>query len=151
MMRAAHFVATGYVVKDGKTLLLLHKKLGFWLPPGGHIEENENPVEALMREVREETGLKVKILSPLISPPPKEKDVKFLHVPNHFQMETLPGHGIHFDLIYFCEPIGGREKFSIQESRDMKWFSPADLDSPQIRDEVRRVALQAINYVKKAR
>ena len=150
-MMESHFVATGYVVKNGKTLLLLHKKLGFWLPPGGHIEENENPIKALLREVREETGLKVKILSPLISPPPKEKDVKFLNVPNHFQMETLPGHGIHFDLVYFCKSIGGREKFSIRESRDMKWFSPKDLALPQIRDEVRRVALQAINYVENVR
>ncbi len=45
-----HFVATGYVVRDHKTLLLFHKKLQLWLPPGGHIDEGELPEEALRRE-----------------------------------------------------------------------------------------------------
>ena len=39
MTRRYCFVATGYLVRDAKTLLLKHKKLGMWLPPGGHIEE----------------------------------------------------------------------------------------------------------------
>jgi 8-oxo-dGTP pyrophosphatase MutT (NUDIX family) len=39
--------------------MLKHKKLGKWLPPGGHIEPNELPDDAACREVLEETGLKV--------------------------------------------------------------------------------------------
>ena len=38
-------------------LLIHHKGLGKWLPPGGHIEENEVPHEAAIREVYEETGI----------------------------------------------------------------------------------------------
>ncbi|MFH1779835.1 MAG: NUDIX domain-containing protein, partial [Candidatus Micrarchaeota archaeon] len=53
------FTATGFVVNPEKTnvLLIFHKKLGLWLPPGGHINEGEMPHEAVLREVKEETGV----------------------------------------------------------------------------------------------
>jgi len=37
----------------------MHPKLKKWLPPGGHVEENESPPEAATREVKEETGLEI--------------------------------------------------------------------------------------------
>ncbi|MFH2118361.1 MAG: NUDIX domain-containing protein, partial [Candidatus Paceibacterota bacterium] len=48
---------------ENKVLLIKHKKLGFWLAPGGHIEDDELPHQAAEREVWEETGLKVKAIS----------------------------------------------------------------------------------------
>lgn len=42
-----------------KILLVHHKKTNTWLQPGGHIEHTENPLEAVMREVKEETGLNI--------------------------------------------------------------------------------------------
>ena len=42
-----HFTATGFVFNEsGKILMIKHKKLGVWLPPGGHIDENELPCKA---------------------------------------------------------------------------------------------------------
>ncbi len=38
-------------------LVVKHGKLGRWLQPGGHIEPGENPIQAALREVSEETGL----------------------------------------------------------------------------------------------
>ena len=55
--------ASGFLVHNGKVLLIKHKKLGYWLAPGGHVEEDELPHEAAEREVWEETGLKVKAVS----------------------------------------------------------------------------------------
>ena len=55
-----HFTATAYVVHDGHVALHWHPKVKAWLPPGGHIEENEDPVQAVLRESaarEEETGL----------------------------------------------------------------------------------------------
>ncbi len=57
------FVASVYIFLDDKVLLLHHKKLAVWLPPGGHLEKNEMPHEAALREVLEETGLHVKLYS----------------------------------------------------------------------------------------
>jgi 8-oxo-dGTP pyrophosphatase MutT (NUDIX family) len=56
------FTATTFVVHCGRVLLHRHAKLGKILPPGGHIEANELPEEAALREVYEETGLEVELL-----------------------------------------------------------------------------------------
>lgn len=37
--------------------LIMHPRFGKWMIPGGHVEADENPAEASVREVREETGL----------------------------------------------------------------------------------------------
>lgn len=54
-----HFTATGYTINKNRTKMLLihHKGLNKWLPPGGHIEDDEVPHEAAIREVYEETGV----------------------------------------------------------------------------------------------
>jgi 8-oxo-dGTP pyrophosphatase MutT (NUDIX family) len=56
-----HFTVAVFVVWEGKVLLHRHRKLGMWLPPGGHIEEGELPDEAAVREVWEETGVRVEL------------------------------------------------------------------------------------------
>jgi 8-oxo-dGTP pyrophosphatase MutT (NUDIX family) len=61
-------VASVFVVHEGKVLLVKHRKLGIWLPPGGHVEHDgmgnfiETPEEAAVREVKEETGLDIDIV-----------------------------------------------------------------------------------------
>jgi 8-oxo-dGTP pyrophosphatase MutT (NUDIX family) len=51
------FTASVYLFEEQKVLLIYHPKLNKWLPPGGHVEENETPAEAARREVKEETNL----------------------------------------------------------------------------------------------
>ena len=53
---------TAFIVKKNSILLHWHEKVKEWLPPGGHIEKNEDPIEALNREILEETGLEVIII-----------------------------------------------------------------------------------------
>jgi len=49
------------IVRDdrGRVLLARSVDLGLWLPPGGAVEPDESPLEAAVRETREETGLVV--------------------------------------------------------------------------------------------
>ena len=57
-----HFTVAVFVVWEGKVLLHRHRKLGMWLPPGGHIERDELPDDAAVREVLEETGVEVELV-----------------------------------------------------------------------------------------
>ncbi|MEV6349290.1 NUDIX domain-containing protein [Actinoplanes sp. NPDC051851] len=42
---------------DGSVLLVDHINAGLWLPPGGHVEPDEDPALTARREVGEELGL----------------------------------------------------------------------------------------------
>jgi 8-oxo-dGTP pyrophosphatase MutT (NUDIX family) len=57
-----HFTVAVFVVWEGIVLLHLHRKLAMWLPPGGHVERDEIPDDAAVREVFEETGLNVELV-----------------------------------------------------------------------------------------
>ena len=57
--------------------LIMHPRLGMLLPAGGHVEVDETTAEAAVREVLEETGVAVRLLSPPSMPVPPDT----LHVP----------------------------------------------------------------------
>ena len=129
-----HFTVAVFVVWEGKVLLHRHRKLGMWLPPGGHIEENELPDEAAVREVLEETGLGVRLVGE------RRQDVADpvqLHRPAGVQLENIgPGHQ-HIDLIYFARPSGStriRDDFSKDE---VGWYGPEVWDEMRVNAEVR--------------
>jgi 8-oxo-dGTP pyrophosphatase MutT (NUDIX family) len=48
-----------FVIFKNDKILLERKPKGKWKVPGGHIESNETPLEALRREVEEELGIAV--------------------------------------------------------------------------------------------
>lgn len=48
--------------EHSKVLLVDHKKAELWLPPGGHVELNENPKHAVFREAKEELGIEAEFL-----------------------------------------------------------------------------------------
>jgi ADP-ribose pyrophosphatase YjhB (NUDIX family) len=60
----AQFNVAAFVVifdKKGRVLLSHRRDLDLWNLPGGKVESGEMPIEAAIRETKEETGLKVKI------------------------------------------------------------------------------------------
>lgn len=51
--------------RDGSCLLGAHRLSGLWLPPGGHVEPDEHPVETARRETREELGIAAEFVDQL--------------------------------------------------------------------------------------
>jgi ADP-ribose pyrophosphatase YjhB (NUDIX family) len=144
--RSYCLVATAYLVRDGKTLLHKHRKLGLWLPPGGHIEAGETPDEAVLREVREETGLAAEFVEPPSAPDIQDDRVESLHQPQRVQVEAIPNHPHHVDLIYFMR-AGPGEAVAEAGATGWRWFSPQDLSDPDLTREVRESAAAAIAFV----
>lgn len=149
-MRRYCFVATAYAVRDGKVLLLKHKKLGMWLPPGGHVDDGETPDQAALRELKEEAGLDADFLEPRRGPDPSPR-VEYLHPPQHTQVEEIPGHNHHIDFIYYLRARPGAVTPGPGESGEWRWHDADELGEPQISAEVRESGRLALAFAAKAR
>lgn len=137
------FAATTFIVRDEKTLLLWHKKAQAWLPPGGHIETDELPEIAAIREVYEETGLHVELLGKQTS----WGGVKVLRTPICILLEDIsPGHQ-HIDLIYFARITGGHLRVDPEEASQFRWCGYGELDGAEIAQDIRILGQQAIEAV----
>ena len=100
-----HVTGSAVVIGPRGVLLHLHKRLGLWLQPGGHIDPGETPEQAALREVREETGFVC-------------TDARFVHVDVH-----AGGRGhTHLDVRYLVEADGDPSPAE-GESQDVHWFA----------------------------
>lgn len=118
-----HFCASAFVIdpETKKILLVKHKKFKRWVQPGGHIEYHETPEEAALREVYEETGIKIKLLGERF---PREDD--FIR-PLGIQKNRGSQGDTHIDIIYPAIPYGNLEPVVSFESLSVKWFSRDEL------------------------
>ncbi|MBA3604053.1 MAG: NUDIX domain-containing protein [Parachlamydiaceae bacterium] len=126
------YTATAYIISQERTLLIYHRKLQKWLPPGGHIDANELPSEAAKREVVEETGLEVELFTDEHIWV-ERLNANSLPRPYMCLLEEIPAHGIqvahqHIDFIYLARPIGGEEKVNETETVGMRWFTLEEVE-----------------------
>ena len=116
---------TVFVVnKDKKLLMIKHKKLGKWCPPGGKVDNNEAPDEAAVRECFEETGVKVSLFGKT------SNFIGELVTPMGAQCNVIkPGERDHIDLSYLAIPENDEVKVSEREVTDIGWFSLDEVKS----------------------
>jgi len=136
-----------------------------WLPPGGHIEADEDPVQAVLREVREETGLEVEIIGarPFAYAQPQQLAAPVtIGVYDIERDGTLDEPHQHLDLIYFTRPTSEAPVLP-DDGLGWTWVDEATLrgDRPapqppggaptaQIADDVREQGLAAIEAARRA-
>ena len=121
---ARHFCASVFLInpEDKRILLVKHKKFNKWVQPGGHIEDEETPEEAALRETYEETGIKVKLRGDRF---PREDDfIKPLGIQRNRNKEG----DVHIDIIYAGVPVNEVEGHISDESIDLHWFTRKELD-----------------------
>ena len=137
------FTVAVFVVNRGRVLLLFHPKLGMWLPPGGHIEPNELPDEAALREVEEETGVRAQLVGE------RALDVAYprqLVRPAGIQLEDIaPGHQ-HIDLVYFAVPAADGAALAPEEAREQGagWYALEDLPALGANEEIQAWCARAV-------
>lgn len=120
------FVVSVFIVNENKVLLVQHKKYNKWLPIGGHIELDENPDQALLREIQEECGLKVKILAS--RPRIAHAGVIPLFTPSFMDIHQISPIHRHTAFVYFAVSKSNKAILHQREHRELKWFSLKDLD-----------------------
>mgnify|MGYP001617513992 CR=1 FL=1 len=142
------FVVTVYIVYGDKVLLVFHKQLQKWLPIGGHIELDEDPEQALFREIQEECGLEVEILSS--KPDIGNEGRKPLLTPNYLDIHKISDTHSHTSLTYFARAKSDTVMLAEREHEDIRWFSEADLENPkfQIQKDIKFYIKEAIKKAK---
>ena len=128
-----HLTGTGFVVHEGRTALHWHRKNRMWLPAGGHIEPGEDPVQATLREIREEFAIEAEVLR-LAPPVAYEGGPEQLEPPFTILLEDVDGCGrtpdgsaVHIDLIYFCRAVSGYPGVSHDPEHPIVWLDADEL------------------------
>ena len=136
------FVSTVYVVKDGKVLLNFHQDIKKFIPLGGHVELNELPNEAAIREAKEESGLDVELID--------LGKLKNRNLIQNFdiQLDIIKPNHHHINLSYIGRIIGGKQMEKSDRDTELKWFSPEDiLKNKDIFENTKEKALKAIEIM----
>jgi len=109
-------VVCGIIYKEDKIFIARKKKgkslAGFWEFPGGKIEKNESPEEALERELNEELGMSISIKDYLGS--------------NHHEYSSKKIKLIAYNCIYIDATL------NLIDHDEFKWVMPSDLINYQI-------------------
>jgi 8-oxo-dGTP pyrophosphatase MutT (NUDIX family) len=158
MASSQHYVATSYVYDQQRDsfLLILHKKLGKWLPPGGHLDDGELPHQGALRELLEETGLQGTIVGLLPTPDVDTPSTPQLYTPFCVLAETIPANSneeehIHIDFIYVVEIDSTEPLFLLASEVDgARWISSEEIADLETFENVQQVcrAISALNHQK---
>src|SRR5271166_4905676 len=157
------FTVAIFVVHDGKILLIHHRQLGKWLPLGGHIELDEDPEQAALREAKEESGLDVELLGE--RPPTTSPGTRALIAPRFLDIHRINETHEHIGMVYWARPKivaqasclshpethrqDARATLATEEHYDIRWCASDDLErlSSPMTNAVKWYCRQAIQEI----
>ncbi len=141
------FTVEVFIVYQNTVLLRKHDKYKIWLSVGGHIELDEDPNQAAVREVKEETGFDIELIGKAPSFDNEGEGYKELIPPKFLNRHKISNIHEHVTLIYFALAKNKNITQGKQEiSDECRWFTKEELDNPEynIRDSIKFYAKDAL-------
>ena len=122
------FTTCVYIVFKNKVLLHRHKVLKIWLPPGGHIELDEDPNESAIREAKEETGLDIELVGrqTQYDTPYKSRDLIAPRFLNRHYYDATHTHE-HVNLAFFARAKTDAARPE-EEGGEIRWFTKEEIE-----------------------
>lgn len=137
------FCVDVFIVYKNKVLLRMHEKYKAWLAVGGHIELDEDPNQAALREVLEEVGLTVTLVGNI--PELKGKEgYKELIPPYFMNIHPISDTHRHISMVYFAK-ADTDTVMPENETDEWKWVTHEELADMDIKDTIRYYAQCALN------
>lgn len=142
------YAADVFVVYEGKVLIRKHDKYDFWLGVGGHVELDEDPNQAAIREVKEEVGLDVVLDTSLVA----------AHTPTAREYELIPPYFLnrhrisdtheHISFVYFAKAETD-EVIPEKETDEWKWLDRVAIERNEIgmSERTKMYALRALEVL----
>ena len=141
------FTVEVFVVYKNTVLLRKHDKYKFWLSVGGHVELDEDPNQAAIREVKEETGLDIELVGAIPDTKENLDGYKELMPPRFLNIHKITESHRHLAMTYFAktenkEIVQNKEELS----DEIRWFTKEELDNPAygIRESIKHYAKTAL-------
>lgn len=142
-----HFTVTTTIVHEDKALLHFHKSLKKWLPLGGHIDRDELPEDAAVREAKEEAGIDVVIHSPYkVKKYAGAKDIKG---PGRIMLHDINKHHQHIDFSFYATANTFKLKPAVKETKKLRWFTAKEIKKIKAPEDVKTRAFEALDILGK--
>jgi 8-oxo-dGTP pyrophosphatase MutT (NUDIX family) len=134
-----------FIVHKNKVLLRMHDKYKIWCSVGGHIELDEDPIEAAYREVKEEVGLAITLVGPDI-PVFSGKEYATLLPPRYLgRHRATPTHE-HVVFIYFARADTDTLEDPVHEHEraETRWVTKEELETMDLVPNMKFYATEAL-------
>lgn len=140
--RPGHLTGSAMVLDaiGSRACLLLHRKLGRWLQPGGHADGDANLAAVALREATEETG----IAGLRVDPDPVDLDVHRVDPPGEDPH-------LHLDVRFLVVAPVGAEPEGNHESTGIGWFTPGEMDRLDVDEGIVRLHRAAVQRLRRLR
>jgi 8-oxo-dGTP pyrophosphatase MutT (NUDIX family) len=113
-----HIVANALIINKDEVLLIFHNKLKKFIQPGGHVDPSDKSIiDATIREIKEETGLKNIMLDPWH----KENKIPIFIETHQMPESKKEEKHLHHDFIYVFHTDTKKIELQISEVSDFKW------------------------------
>jgi 8-oxo-dGTP pyrophosphatase MutT (NUDIX family) len=142
------FTVEVFIVYKNKVLLRIHDKHKIWLSVGGHIELDEDPIEAAIREVKEEVGLEVELVGTKAPLEDEKDEVDYRHLvgPRFLGSHQVNKIHKHVIFVYFAKAKSDKvfDLMSEHERAETKWVTKDELKDMNLFPNVLYYAEEAL-------